>query len=128
MPHSVPPGIPHRRRERRQRGRESDDVGVQDLPQLGHILQPRAVGAGADPGVGDDEIRHAVAAHEVLRCGGHGRFVSDIHAVAARNQAERRAPGGVMPRQRLAESRGGAGDDDAHCAIFAACGPARRAC
>jgi hypothetical protein len=79
-----------------------------------------------DAGIGDDEIRRAEIAREVLRDRADRRFVGDVGAVRdrfagkraridrpARNESQDVVVVRVVPRQRLSDPRGGAGDDDA---------------
>jgi hypothetical protein len=82
------------------------------------------VRADADARIGDDQVRSAEAIDKVAG-GDRGRFcVRDIERIGddgagerqadvpARDQAENRVRRGVVPRQRLADARRGAGDDD----------------
>jgi hypothetical protein len=89
--------------------------------------------ADTDAGIRDDEVRCAEAADEVLRRGLRRLGVGDVERVgdlragqraadrAARDQAEDGIGRSVVPRERLADAGGGAGDDDALYLPFRTC-------
>jgi hypothetical protein len=103
-------------------------VGVEDAPESRQVVGFLGQRAHRHAGVGDDDVRHPGARAEVrpgvLQRDGIGDIERIETARAAefgskglqqvespRGKAEQRAPRGVVPRQRRADTRRSAGDE-----------------
>ena len=107
--------------------RQAGDIDLEHLPQARHVLERLCARAGGDAGVGDHQVRHAGTRHEILGRAANGCDVRHVGAVAERltfdlapgEKSERASRRGIVPRQRFADTRRRAGEENVYFAVLA---------